>query len=380
MSRPRTPPTPPACYALVQPGLEEVAGEEIEQVLGGTVKRTGHGVVVFRVPEIDGSLLQLRTVEDVFLLAWGTDQLTYRAEDLDRIRRWTARQADWAQLLRLHHAIRPKPKGKPTYHLVAQMEGHHGYLRRDARKAFAEGLAGKFPDSWRPAEENAAVEFWLTIDGKSAVCGLRLSDRTMRHRTWKLEHRPASLRPTVAAAMVRLAEVRPGHVVLDPMCGAGTILAEHLEAMRRARGARPAWGGDLDFGAVRATAANLRHLGPALLACWDARRLPLPEESVDRVVCNPPFGKQLGRPEEIGPLYRDAVAECDRVLRPGGRAVLLVGEAAPLREAARVVAWKGIREVRVRILGQSAIVGVWRKPARSDRMASGYGIVPNPTP
>jgi tRNA (guanine6-N2)-methyltransferase len=378
MSRPRTRPgsqlpkggTPtPACYALVQPGLEEVASEEIEHDLGGEVKRTGRGVVVFRVPEIDGSLLRLRTVEDVFLLAWGTDQLTYRAEDLDKIRRWTAREADWAQFLRLHHAIRPKPKGKPTYRLVAQMEGHHGYLRRDARKAFAAGLAGKFPDSWRPAEENAAVEFWLSIDGASAVCGLRLSDRTMRHRTWKLEHRPASLRPTVAAAMVRLAEVRPGHVVLDPMCGAGTILAEHLQAMRQARGARPAWGGDLDFGAVRAAAANLRHLGPALLARWDARRLPLPEGSVDRIVSNPPFGKQLGRPEEIGPLYRDMVAEYDRVLRPGGRAVLLVGASAPLREAARAEAWKGLRQVAVRILGQSAVIGVWRKSEGSDKMA-----------
>jgi 23S rRNA G2445 N2-methylase RlmL len=346
----------------VQPGLEEVAGEEIERDLGGEVKRTGRGVVVFRPPEIDAALLQLRTVEDVFLLAWGTDQLTYRAEDLDRIRRWTARDADWAQLLRLHHAIRPKPKGKPTYHLVTQMEGHHGYLRRDARKAFAEGLAGKFPDSWKPAEENAAVEFWLSIVGQTAVCGLRLSDRTMRHRTWKLEHRPASLRPTVAAALVRLAEVRPGHVVLDPMCGAGTILAEHLESMRRARGVLPAWGGDLDFGAVRAAAANLRHLGPALLARWDARRLPLPGASVDRLVSNPPFGKQLGRPAEVGPLYRDMVGEYDRVLRPGGRAVLLVGDAGPLRAAARTVGWKALRQVAVRILGQAAVVTVWRKP------------------
>ena len=75
----------------------------------------------------------------MFLLAWGTDQLTYRAEDLDKIRRWTAREADWDRLLRLHHAIRPKPKGKPTYRLVTQMEGQHGYLRRDARKALARG-------------------------------------------------------------------------------------------------------------------------------------------------------------------------------------------------------------------------------------------------
>src|SRR4051794_39139062 len=176
----------PPCYALVQPGLEPVAADEITRDLGGEVKRTARGLVVFRVPEVDDRLLTLRTTEDVFLLAWGTDQLTYRAEDLDKIRRWTAREADWDHLLRLHHQVRPKPKGKPTYRLITQMEGHHGYLRRDAGRAFARGLEGKFPAAWRPAEENAAVEFWLTIDQATAVCGVRLSDRAMRHRTYKL--------------------------------------------------------------------------------------------------------------------------------------------------------------------------------------------------
>src|SRR4051794_30206621 len=90
---------PPACYAMVQPGLEPVAADEVTRDLGGEVKRTGQGLVVFRVPELDESVLRLRTTEDVFLLAWGTDQLTYRAEDQDRIRRWTA-QADWQGLLR----------------------------------------------------------------------------------------------------------------------------------------------------------------------------------------------------------------------------------------------------------------------------------------
>src|SRR5207244_1805177 len=120
-----------------------------------------------------------------------------------------------------------------TYHLVTQMNGEHGYRRTDAREALARGLAGKLPASWRQAEEDAAVEVWLTIEGSTAVCGLRLSDRTMRHRKYKLEHLPASLRPTVAAAMVRLADLKPRMVVLDPMCGAGTILAEVLEATRR---------------------------------------------------------------------------------------------------------------------------------------------------
>jgi 23S rRNA G2445 N2-methylase RlmL len=346
---------------MVIPGLEPVTQDEIKQDLGGEVKKTGPGLVVFRVPAIDASLLHLRTVEDVFLLAWGTDQLTYRAEDLERIRRWTAREVDWDRLLRLHHALRPKPKGKPTYRLVAQMTGTHGYRRIDAREALARGLEGKLPASWRHAEENASVEVWLTIHGATAYCGLRLSDRTMRHRTYKMEHIAASLRPTLAAALVRLADIKPNQVVLDPMCGAGTILAEVLEAVRARSLPVQVWGGDLDAAALRAAGPNLRRLGHALLTRWDATRLPLPDQSVDRLVSNPPFGKQLGRPEDIGPLYERMVRAYDRVLRPFGRAVLLVSELALLKEAAQAVSWKLLQQLRVRILGQQAMVSVWRK-------------------
>jgi 23S rRNA G2445 N2-methylase RlmL len=346
---------------MMQPGLEEVAADEVARDLGGEVKRTAPGLVVFRAGEIEPSLLELRTTEDVFLLAWGTDQLTHRAADLDSIRRWT-RGADWPTLLRLHHAVRPKPKGRPTYRLIAQMVGNHAYLRRDARKALAEGLLGKFPDSWRPAEENAAVEVWLTVDGSRAVCGVRLSDRTMRHRIYKLEHRPASLRPTVAAAMVRLAEVRPRHVFLDPMCGAGTILAEHLAVMGKVRATvAPALGGDVEPGAVRAAAGNLGRLGRADLLNLDATRLPLGDASVDRIVSNPPFGKQLATPEEVGPLYRGMVAEYERVLRPDGQVVLLASDQRSVREGARAAGWVRRRELRVRVLGQQAAISVWRK-------------------
>jgi 23S rRNA G2445 N2-methylase RlmL len=355
--------TLPPCYAMVLPGLEELAGEEIVQELGGEVKKLGRGFVVFRLPEITEEVLSLRTVEDVFLLAWGSDQLTHRAEDLDRIRRWTTREPDWDQLLRIHHAIRPKPKGKPTFWMVAQMEGQHGYLRRDARKALGEGLASKLPASWKIVEEDATVEVWLTIQDATAICGLRLSDRTMRHRTYKLEHRPASLRPTLAAAMVRLAEIKPQHTVLDPLCGVGTILAEHLVLRSRLRDARGlVWGGDIESQAVRSAAINLRRLGPADLLRWDSRRLPLPDALVDRVISNPPFGKQLSDPEAIGPLYRDLVREFDRVLKPGGRAVLLVSAGPMLQEAVGPVGWKSLRRVPVRVLGQKAAISVWQKP------------------
>lgn len=354
----------PACYVMVHAGLEDVAADEITRDLGGEVKKSGHGIVAFRLDELDDQLLQLRTIEDVFLLAWGSDDVTHRpSQDLDRIRNWT-RKAPWDRLLKIHHGIHTKPKGKPTYRLVTQMSGTHGYRRIDAGRALAEGLAGILPASWKAAEENASVEVWLTIHGRTAVCGLRLSDRTMRHRGYKLEHLPASLRPSVAAAMARLGGASPGDAVVDPMCGAGTILAEQAElARRRGAGAVRIIGGDVETAAIRAAAANLRGFRPELLARWDAQRLPFAAASIDRVLTNPPFGRQLGEPGEISALYRRVAAEIDRVLKPGGRAVLLVGDPQPLLDALRPLGWAAQKQFRIRVLGLPAFLSVWRKPA-----------------
>jgi tRNA (guanine6-N2)-methyltransferase len=366
MAKSRNAAADPPCYALLIPGLEPVAYDEITRDLGGEVKRTAPGLHVFRPARLDTSVLSLRTVEDVFLFAWGTDQLTHRAEDLDRIERWTSHDADWERLLRVHHGIRPKPKGRPTYHLVTQLNGKHAYRRVDARQALARGLAGKFPASWRYVEDNASIEVWLTIEGNQAVCGLRLSDRSMRHRDYKLEHLPASLRPTLAAAMVRLGQVKAGHRVLDPMCGAGTLLAECLAWAQHAD-VRPlkVLGGDIEPNAVRCSEINLRRHGNPPLMRWDARRLPLGDLEVDRILSNPPFGKQLSRPEEIGPLYRAMLREYDRVLKPHGLAVLLVSDFPLLKEAASEVGWHAQRQLRVRVLGQPTVLTVWRKGAGS---------------
>ncbi len=370
MSRSRAAePAVPACYAIVLPGLEAIAAEEITRDLGGEVKKSERGIVLFRVPQIDPDLLKLRTVEDVFVLAWGTDSLTFKAADLKQIRHWTSKEANWQHLLRLHHAVHPKPKGKPTYHLVTQMTGTHAYRRIDAAKSMAEGLTGVFPASWKPASENAAVEVWLTIHGATAVCGMRLTDRTMRHRTWKTEHVRASLRPTMAAAMVRLAGTAPGEVVVDPMCGTGTILGEQIELSRlRRAGPVSLIAGDNDMNALRAATANLRKFGSTILLKWDAVSLPLATNSVDRIISNPPFGKQLSSPEEIGPLYRATIRECDRVLKDGGRAVFLVSEMDVLRDAIRPVKWQAQRQVRVEVLGQGATISVWQKGGGGDTM------------
>ncbi|MGF1578148.1 MAG: methyltransferase [Gemmataceae bacterium] len=352
----------PACYGMTHLGLEPIASEELSEDFGAEVKRTSPGIVVFRVDDITKSLLKVRTTEDIFLLGWGSDQLTFRAADLRKIQKWTAEDVKWDRLLQIHHTIRPKPSGKPTYRLVAQMTGKHGYRRVDALKALAKGLGGKLPSSWKHAEENASIEIWLTIHGRTAVCGVRLSDRTMRHRKYKQDHMPASLRPTMAAAMVRMSGAKVGDRVLDPMCGAGTILAEHLcNYTRDTEATFDVLGGDIELEPLRNTKANLKQFPEIPLALWDGTRLPLQSKWADYIISNPPFGKQIGKPEEIGDLYFRMVVEYHRVLKNSGKAVLLVSDFPLLKRAANARSWQCERNLDVKVLGQRGSISVWRK-------------------
>lgn len=347
------------CFALTVPGLETLAAAEIEERLEAEVKRTEPGMVLFRPEAVDRRLFRLRLVEDLFLFAWGSDQLTYRAADLKLITQWTRREVDWPRLFQLHHAVAAKPKGKPSYHLVAQMRGEHGYRRMDARDALFAGMRDKIPQSWLPRSEGAAVEVWLRIEGKRAICGVRLTDERMRHRQYKDEHVPASLRPVVAAAMVRLAAPGPGEWLVDPLCGAGTILAERLAEQRDAL----VLGGDCDRAAVRASVSNLRHWrDEPPVALWDATELPLANRSMTCLATNPPFGRQIGTPEDLGPFYGELLDEFHRVLAAGGRAVLLVGDDQALQRPAFRLGWQQEERVRVRLLGHPCYLMKWRKP------------------
>ena len=188
---------------------------------------------------------------------------------------------------------------------------------------------------------------------------IKLSDRRMRHRTYKRDHLPASLRPTLAAAMVFLSHPRPGDRFCDPMCGTGTILAERALA-----GAyRQLLGGDIDPLAVQASMANLASWcrsspsvgGGCVLHVWDARALAVRSGSLDVIVSNLPFGEQVGSHQENPALYRRFLLEAGRVLRPGGRAVLLSSEKDLMRQLVHDDAVLHMeRQVLVGVLGRAA--------------------------
>jgi tRNA (guanine6-N2)-methyltransferase len=310
----------PAGYALTVPGLEDLASTELQRaganitaVLKGFDKRDS--IVVFTAPDV-ARVLRCGTIEDVFHTLLdaptpsGNAAPKRLAELIDR--------ASFERALAVHHAARPK-KGGRSYKVVARVAGRHPFRREDVQHAFERAMARLLP-RWTPATEMAAVELWVQVIGERTLVGLRVSGDELAARRYKRAHLPASLKPTVARALVLLSDPRPDDVVIDPMCGAGTLLRERADAGR----AELALGGDVDAGALAAARVNAGR--KPTLAQWDATRLPLHDRCVDVVITNPPYGRQHEALLGIERLYARAMREAARVLRPDGRCVVLTGE------------------------------------------------------
>ncbi len=170
---------------------------------------------------------------------------------------------------------------------------------------------------------NSASEWDVNIDRFNDRLVAEAGPLFLTQRFGELERMPASTNPVIAAVMVRLAKPVPGDVVLDPFCGAGTLLTIAGET---APGLSLV-GCDRNPGWLALAGHNLASRGlRGRLIEGDARRLPLEDGGVDRVVANLPFGKRIGSHQGNTDLYPAALREIARVMHARSRAVLLTDD------------------------------------------------------
>ena len=125
----------------------------------------------------------------------------------------------------------------------------------------------------------------------------------------------AAMPPKIARCMVNLARSKAGDLLLDPFCGTGSFLVEAGLIGCRVIGA------DIKRRMVEGSAQNLSACGvePEGLLVADARVPPLPSESVECIVTDPPYGTStttLGM--RIGEVFESFLSAARDFLKKGG--------------------------------------------------------------
>lgn len=193
---------------------------------------------------------------------------------------------------------------------------------------------------------NPDVRVVARFHGDACSLWLDPGGEALHRRGYRLDGGEAPLRETLAAAVVRASGWHGEGMLLDPMCGSGTLLIEAaaaalglapgcdrtyaaerwrhkdselaacIDAQRqRARSASGrskasarllVRGSDLDYRALDVAKSNIKRAGLERvieLRSADARALEVPPPGAT-LLCNPPYGERLGGREVVA-LYRD---------------------------------------------------------------------------
>ncbi|MEW6751215.1 MAG: methyltransferase domain-containing protein [Candidatus Latescibacterota bacterium] len=306
-------------YATCVSGLEEVVAQDLRRRLPGiqalrAERGRRHGRLWFHYERSPRQLLDLRSVTNLFAAVARVTQVTTGRPGVVRVAEALA-VSDLSTAVALYGKLHGL-EGVGVVRIVSTVTPNHRFSPAEVIRAASQALPPPVAVTFGPGVQAPALH--VTVEEHAAVCGLQLGRRRLRARQYRHAAVGGGLDATVAYCMALLAGIGSRTVCLDPMCGGGTLLVEGVQAF----GARLGVGGDLSGQALDVARQNVREAGAAVcLVRWDATHLPVRAGSVDALLCNLPFGKRveaLARGHVPGVLAGTA-----RVLRPGGRAVLL---------------------------------------------------------
>ncbi|XP_021495670.1 THUMP domain-containing protein 2 isoform X3 [Meriones unguiculatus] len=113
-----------------------------------------------------------------------------------------------------------------TFRVSCRCSGNVGKAITGQEVGRVIGIALMRQFGWKADLRNPNLEIFVHLSDAYSVVGIPLFRVPLASRTYI---QTAGLRSTIAWAMASIAEIKPGALVLDPMCGLGTILVEAAE-------------------------------------------------------------------------------------------------------------------------------------------------------
>ncbi len=295
------------------PGLADIAELELREVFGAdvTIQQCRNDAVAFTYTGASTELLHLKTAISVYAL---------------------------------HTFEIPRPKallGHQNFHrLLDAINDVRSISGHDQFQTLHLSAAGSGSSVMQRIKDNLADHTGLTIDlsegdlllrlrptpGKKRHWDalIRLTPRPLATRDWRVCNLPGALNASVAHAMIRLSQPRPDDVVVNLVCGSGTLLIERAAHIS----ASALIGLDIDATVLQCASQNIsasEHPNLQLMRA-DATQTPFAAGSVDCLYADLPFGQLVGSHAQNIELYPVLLTEAARIARPAARFVLISHE------------------------------------------------------
>lgn len=206
-------------YTLVSPcffGMEKMLATEIKN-LGFEIEKTEDGRITYKTDEygIARANMWLRCAERVNLKI-----AEFTARSFEELYDQT-RSIDWSRFIP-YGAEFPVAKASSIKSKLYSTPD----IQSIVKKAVVDSLKEKYMERGMLKEDKEKYPIYVFIHKDRILLSIDTSGVSLYKRGYKELANKAPIRETLAAGLVRLTPWRPGRILVDPMCGSGTILIE----------------------------------------------------------------------------------------------------------------------------------------------------------
>ena len=204
------------CFATTVMGLEDVAAKECEEIIGAEAK-PDVGKIFFQADERQIIRLNLasRTLHRIFITLART-----RAETLEDVYK-AAREVDYTMFIGADQSFAVKGERHSKDKPFTSMD-----MAASVGRAVIESFRERAGVRLKVNLDKPDVQLYALIRDSELLLGLNTTGKSLHRRFYRVFHHRAALQPSIAASMIRLSGWRREELLLDPMCGSGTIPIE----------------------------------------------------------------------------------------------------------------------------------------------------------
>ena len=206
-------------YTLVTPcffGVEKMLSREIKN-LGFEIIKTEDGRVTYKTDEtgIAKSNIYLRCAERVHLKV-----AEFEARSFDELFEGT-KKINWARYIPFGAQF-PISKASSIKSKLYSIPD----IQSIVKKAIVESLKKSYLETGLLKEDKEKYPIYVFIHKDRVTLTIDTSGTALHKRGYRERANKAPIRETLAAAIMDLVPWKPGRILVDPMCGSGTLLIE----------------------------------------------------------------------------------------------------------------------------------------------------------
>ena len=206
-------------YTLISPcffGMEKMLAREIKD-LGFEIIKTEDGRITYKTGEdgIAKANMWLRCAERVHLKV-----AEFEAKTFDELFEGTKR-INWAKYIP-YGAQFPITKASSIKSKLHSTP----HIQSIVKKAIVESLKKSYLEDGLLKEDKEKYPIYVFIHKDKVVLSIDTTGDALHKRGYREKANKAPIRETLAAAIMYLTPWKPGRILVDPMCGSGTLLIE----------------------------------------------------------------------------------------------------------------------------------------------------------